>query len=221
MLSTLKKEVCEQNRRLRELNLVILTEGNVSAISPDRKFVAIKPSGVEYDDLTPKKIVVVDMRGQVTEGSWKPSTDTPTHLEIYRRFPEIGGIAHTHSTHATIFAQMREPIPCYGTTHADLCGDIPVTRELSRNEIAKEYEKNTGTVICETLSGGFCPCVLVASHGPFTFGTTPKEAVDHALILEKIATMALLGTYKKPIKKTLFDKHHQRKHGKNHYYGQL
>ena len=220
MFAQLKKEVCDQNRRLSAHNLVILTEGNVSAISPDRKFVVIKPSGVSYENLRPSHMVVVDMRGRVVEGSLRPSTDTLTHMEIYKKYSTIGGIAHTHSTHATIFAQMRKPIPCYGTTHADLCGEIPVTRHLTKREIENDYEVNTGKIICEILSESFVPCVLVASHGPFTFGAHAGAAVDHAYTLEKIATMAILGSYSRPINTILFRKHHERKHGKNRYYGQ-
>ena len=218
--ASIKKRVAEENRRLTEYKLVILTEGNVSEISPDRTFFVIKPSGVEYENLTPAKTVIVDMNGRVIKGKFRPSTDAPTHLEIYKEFPEIGGIAHTHSPYATIFAQMMRPIPCYGTTHADLCGEIPVARHLTDKEIRDDYEKNTGKAICEILRNGHVPCILVPAHGPFTFGRNAKEAVEHAQILEKIAMMAILGTHKGPIKKTLFRKHHDRKHGKNHYYGQ-
>lgn len=221
MLEQIKKNVADANLRLPKLSLVILTEGNVSEISPDRKYVIIKPSGVDYAELTPEKMIVVDMEGNVVDGSLKPSTDTPTHLEIYKKFPEIGGITHTHSTYATIFAQMKKTIPCYGTTHADLCGEVPVTRDLARNEVERDYETNTGKAICETLKVNFSPCVLVSSHGPFTFGKNAAEAVNHAQILEKVATMAIMGNYKGSIDGHLFKKHHNRKHGKNYYYGQI
>lgn len=220
MLQSIKKRVAEENRRLTEYKLVILTEGNVSEISPDRRFLVIKPSGVNYENLTPAKTVVVDMNGKVVKGKLRPSTDMPTHLEIYRNFPEIGGIAHTHSPYATIFAQMMKPIPCYGTTHADLCGEIPVARHLTDEEIQNDYEKNTGKAICEVLRKNYVPCVLVPGHGPFTFGKNAKEAVEHAQILEKVAMMAILGTHKGPLKESLFKKHHERKHGKDSYYGQ-
>jgi L-ribulose-5-phosphate 4-epimerase len=220
MLKTIQQRVAQENLRLPKLNLVILTEGNVSEISPDRKYFVIKPSGVEYSDLTPAKTVAVDMKGKVMKGKLRPSTDMPTHLEIYKNFPEIGGIVHTHSPYATIFAQMQKPIPCYGTTHADLCGEIPVTRHLSDKEIKDDYEKNTGKAICEVLKKEFVPCVLVPGHGPFTFGKNAKEAVEHAQILEKIAMMTILGNHKTPLKRSLFKKHYNRKHGKNSYYGQ-
>jgi L-ribulose-5-phosphate 4-epimerase len=220
MLKDIRGNVAAENRRLPEFGLVILTEGNVSEISPDRKYIVIKPSGVAYDDLTPQMTVVVDMKGVVVSGKLQPSTDLPTHLEIYKRFPHIGGIAHTHSPYATMFAQNQRPIPCYGTTHADLCGEIPVTRHLSDKEIKDDYEKNTGISISEILSKGYVPCVLVNGHGVFTFGKNAKEAVQHAQIVEKIAMMAVLGDHKKPLKSSLFRKHYDRKHGKESYYGQ-
>lgn len=221
MHEDLKRRVCVANRRLETAGLVILTEGNVSEVTPDRKHCVIKPSGVEYRDLTPEKMVVVNMNGEAVEGKLLPSSDTPTHLEIYRRFPHVGGIAHTHSPFATIFAQTRKPIPCYGTTHADLCfGDIPVTRALTEAEIFGAYEMNTGNAIAELLAEHPHPCVLVASHGPFTFGASAKEAVDHAHALEKVAMMAALGEYKGPIHDALLKKHYFRKHGKDRYYGQ-
>jgi L-ribulose-5-phosphate 4-epimerase len=219
-LEAIKKTVARENKRLPQLQLVILTEGNVSEISPDRKFFVIKPSGVTYDELTHTKTVVVDMKTGLSKNKYRPSTDTPTHWEIYKRFPEIGGIVHTHSPYATMFAQMQKPIPCYGTTHADLCGEIPVTRHLTDKEIMEDYEGNTGKAICEVLKKNFVPCVLVPGHGPFTFGKNAKQAVEHAQILEKIAMMAMLGDHKGLLKKSLFEKHHDRKHGKNQYYGQ-
>lgn len=217
----LKKIVCEQNRRLPKSGLVILSEGNVSQITEDRTCFVIKPSGIGYNDLTPDKMVVVDMGGNVREGHLHPSTDTPTHLEIYRRFPEVGGITHTHSPFATMFAQLKKPIPCFGTTHADaFCGEIPVTRELTHEEIFTHYEYNTGKAIAEIFDPSKNRCILVASHGPFAFGKDAKEAVNHACILEKVAMMAILATPESPISEALLRKHHERKWGKNKYYGQ-
>lgn len=220
-MQDLKILVCEQNRRLPEAGLVILTEGNVSQISSDRKFVVIKPSGVEYHELTPEKMVVVDMEGNIVEGHLRPSVDTATHLHIYREHPEIGGITHTHSSFATIFAQTKKPIPCYGTTHADLFfGDVPVTRPLTDEEIQSDLEIHTGRIISEVLDQQNSRCVLVASHGPFVFGDNAKQSVDHAAIVEQIAMMAILGQYQSPIQKALLEKHFLRKHGKDRYYGQ-
>ncbi len=221
MLSKVKKLVCAENVRLGKTGLVILTEGNVSQVSPDRKYFVIKPSGVAYEELAPEKMVVLDMKGNIVEGKLRPSTDAATHLEIYRRFPEVGGIAHTHSPYATIFAQMKKPIPCYGTTHADaFAGDVPVTRILSEKEAFEDYELNTGKAIAEILETEKSPCVLVASHGPFAFGSSATEAVDRALVLEKVAMMAALGSYSSPLEQHILKKHHLRKHGKDRYYGQ-
>ena len=224
MLEDLKKKVCEENLRLLEGGLVILTEGNVSEMSPDRKFFVIKPSGVEYSELTPDKMVVVDLRGEVVEGNLKPSSDTPTHLEIYRQFPKIGGIAHTHSPFATIFAQMKKPIPCYGTTHADaFMNEVLVTRSLTEDEIFVDYEINTGKAIAEILDPENGRGILVAGHGPFAFGESAKLAVDHAHIMEKVAMMAILGNYEHPIQDALLKyRHFHLKHGKgeHRYYGQ-
>jgi len=217
----LKTLVYEENIRLPAGGLVILSEGNVSQISDDRTFFVIKPSGVEYVELSPEKMVVVDMQGRVAEGDLKPSVDWPTHLEIYKRFSRIGGIAHTHSPFATTFAQMRQPISCYGTTQADAFpGDIPVTRPLSPEEIEGNLEVHTAEVISEILAKEYTGCTLVANHGPFTFGTTAKQAVDHALITEKVAMMALLGEYPALQPRMLFRRHFERKHGSNRYYGQ-
>ncbi len=220
----LKKIVCEQNLRLLEEGLVILTEGNVSQISPDRKFFVIKPSGVAYEKMTPEKMVVVDLLGQAIEGEGNPSTDTATHAVIYREFPEIGGIAHTHSPFATIFSQMKKPIPCYGTTHADAFFDeVPVTRSLIEDEILSGFEENTGKVIAEKLDPKIHRAILVAGHGPFAFGENAKKSVDHAQILEKVAMMALLGKYDAPLQDALLKyRHFHRKHGKGEhkYYGQ-
>ncbi|MBI2623952.1 L-ribulose-5-phosphate 4-epimerase AraD [Candidatus Parcubacteria bacterium] len=221
MFAALKKIVCEQNRRLPAEGLVILTEGNVSQLTPDRKYMAIKPSGVEYPELTPAKIVIVDMTGRVVEGQLRPSTDTLTHLEIYRRFRRVTGVAHTHSAFATTFAQMAKPIPCYGTTHADaFFGHVPVTRSLRAKEIQLAYEVSTGRVIAEILELRYTPAVLVAKHGPFAFGVSAKEAVDQACILEKVAMMAILGRPNAPVSAALLKKHWERKHGAGSYYGQ-
>lgn len=222
MLEDIKKIVCEENLRLAKEGLVILSEGNVSQISPDRKHFVIKPSGVEYKDLTPEKMVVVDMTGQVIEGNLRPSSDTLTHLEVYRKMPKVSGIAHTHSPFATIFAQMKKPIPCYGTTHADaFFEEVPVTRLLTEEEIFEDYEGNTGKSICEVVDPENARCILVAHHGPFTFGESAKQAVDHAAILEKVAMMASMGNYSGPVQHALLKyKHFYRKHGKDKYYGQ-
>ncbi len=220
----LKKQVCAENLRLFEGGLVILSEGNVSGISPDREFVVIKPSGVEYGELTPEKMVVVDLTGQIIEGDLKPSSDTPTHLEIYRQFPKISGIAHTHSPFATIFAQMKKPIPCYGTTHADaFFNEVSVTRSLTEDEIFVDYEINVGKAIAEILDPENGRGILVAGHGPFAFGESARQAVDHAHIMEKVAMMAILGKYDHPIQDALLKyRHFYRKHGKGEhkYYGQ-
>lgn len=216
--------VCNENRRLFNEGLVILTEGNVSGISPDRTQVVIKPSGIPYARLKPESMVVVDLDGRVERGKLSPSSDTAIHLEIYRNFQEIGGIAHTHSPFATIFAQMKRPIPCYGTTHADaFFEDVPVTRSLIEDEIFVDFELNTGRVICERLDPKTHRAILVAGHGPFAFGETAEEAVDNALILEKVAMMALLGTYDAPLQDAILKyRHFHRKHGKGEhkYYGQ-
>jgi L-ribulose-5-phosphate 4-epimerase len=218
----LKKIVCEQNKRLAKTGLVILTEGNVSQITPDRRYVVIKPSGIPYENLTPNKMVVVDIKsGKVKSGSLKPSSDTLTHIEIYKNFPEVIGIAHTHSPFATAWAQTGKEIPCYGTTHADLhYSAIPITRHLTNKEIEKDYEINIGKAINEILSAGWVPSVLVNKHGPFCFGSSAEESVDHSIILEKIAMMAVFGRTNSPISKKLHGKHYNRKHGKDKYYGQ-
>lgn len=221
MLEDLKALVCEQNKRLVREGLVILTEGNVSQISPDRTCMVIKPSGVSYETMQPDDMVVVNLRGDVLEGRRKPSSDTPTHLEIYKKFPNIGGITHTHSPHATVFAQRREPLPCYGTTHADaFWGEVPVTRRLTEQEINDGYEYYTAQSIGEVLNNTFSPAVLVADHAPFCFGETAKESVERACILEKVAMMALLGGPQEPLPGAIARKHFNRKHGENRYYGQ-
>lgn len=228
MLESLKIDVCEANLELKRNNLIIYSWGNVSGIDRDKGIVAIKPSGVSYDTLTPDDIVLLDLEGNVVEGSLRPSSDTPTHLELYRNFRNIGGVCHTHSLNATIWAQACRPIPCLGTTHADyFYGSIPVTAVMSDDRIAADYELNTGKVIVETfatMSPDQMPAVLVANHGPFTWGTSPAKSVESAVVLEQVAEMALKTSILKPelppISQTLLDKHYLRKHGKNAYYGQ-
>ena len=228
MLTKLKKAVCEANLALVRHGLVILTWGNASAIDRAHGWVVIKPSGVAYDAMTPEDMVVVDLEGKIVEGSLNPSSDTPTHLELYRRFESIGGITHTHSTHAVMFAQARREIPCFGTTHADqFYGAVPLTRPLTQAEIEGHYELETGHVIVERLAGleplEF-PGALVASHGPFTWGKTVGAAVENAVALEAIARMALgtlqLNPQAGPVDQYLLDKHYRRKHGPGAYYGQ-
>lgn len=228
MLEQLKIDVCEANLELKRNNLIIYSWGNVSGIDRDKGIVAIKPSGISYDVLTPDDIVLLDMDGNVVEGVLHPSSDTPTHLELYRNFPTIGGVCHTHSLHATVWAQACRPIPCLGTTHADyFYGTIPVTAVMSEAQIQSDYELNTGKVIVEaflSLSPDEMPAVLVANHGPFTWGATPAKSVESAVVLEQAAEMALKTSLLKPdlrpISRPLLDKHYFRKHGKNAYYGQ-
>lgn len=228
MLEALKKQVCMANLQLVEQKLVISTWGNVSAIDRPRGVVAIKPSGVDYDALTPDKIVVVDLDGKVVEGDLRPSSDTPTHLELYRRWPGIGGVCHTHSRYATMWAQACREIPCFGTTHADyFYGAVPVTDPLTKQDIESDYELNTGKVIVRRFSNidpMQMPAVLVANHGPFTWGKDAAAAVEAAVVLEEVARMAqgtvLLSPQQQPLPQTLLDKHFLRKHGKNAYYGQ-
>ena len=220
-------EVCEANRALVSHGLVTLTWGNVSGISADRSLVAIKPSGVEYAALTPDQIVLVDMNGACVRGGLRPSTDTPTHLELYKAFPSIGGIVHTHSTYATMFAQARMELPCLGTTHADhFAGPVPVTRQLTQAELA-EYERNTGRVIVErfaSLDPAAVPAVLVAGHAPFAWGPSVGGSLQNAAALEAVARMAhgtltLLGTTPS-LEPHVLAKHYDRKHGPKRYYGQ-
>ena len=228
MHEELRKAVCDANRQLKQLNLVIYSWGNVSAIDRSAGIVAIKPSGVAYDDLTPEKIVLLDLDGGILEGSLKPSSDTPTHLELYKNFQAVGGICHTHSPSATAWAQACREIPCFGTTHADyFYGPVPVTDVLTRDEIENDYELNTGRVIVRRFADidpMRVPAVLVANHGPFTWGRTAAEAVDSTVVLEQTATMALgtitINPKQEQIDKALLDKHYLRKHGKNAYYGQ-
>ncbi|MHC4236751.1 MAG: L-ribulose-5-phosphate 4-epimerase [Planctomycetota bacterium] len=228
MLENLKIDVCEANLELKKNNLVIYSWGNVSGIDRDKGVVAIKPSGISYDMLTPDDVVLLDLEGSVIEGRLRPSSDTPTHLELYRNFPNIGGVCHTHSLNATVWAQACRPIPCLGTTHADYYyGQVPVTAVMTDEAIQADYELNTGKVIVETfetLDPDQMPAVLVANHGPFTWGLGPAKAVESSVVLEKVAEMALkaavINPELPPISQTLLDKHYLRKHGKNAYYGQ-
>lgn len=228
MLEELKERVLTANLELEANNLVIYTWGNVSGISKEEGLVVIKPSGVPYQDLTPDSMVVVDLQGKIVEGRLNPSSDTPTHLELYRSFPELGGIVHTHSSWATVWAQAGKGIPCFGTTHADyFYGEVPCTRPLKREEIEKDYELNTGKVIVEhfkELKPSYFQGVLVCSHGPFTWGKNPEEAVYNSVVLEAVAKMAFLtqqlNPFAVPIDQFLLDRHFLRKHGNNAYYGQ-
>lgn len=219
-LDELKKIVCRQNIRLKEHNLVILTEGNVSQITEDRKYIVIKPSGVPYEKLQPEDMVVVDAEGKIADGNLKPSVDTPIHTEIYKNFPKIFGIAHSHSPYATIFAQAKKEIPCYGTTHADnFNGSIPITRDLTDSEIEVDYEKNIAKTIAEVLNMNI-PAVLASGHGPFAFGSSSSQAVDNMQVLEKVAMMAFSKEPGNPLNEILIKKHYYRKHGIDKYYGQ-
>jgi L-ribulose-5-phosphate 4-epimerase len=228
MLKSLKQQVLEANLDLVTFNLVTLTWGNVSGISREEELIVIKPSGVEYKKLKLKDMVVVDLSGKVIEGDLQPSSDTPTHIELYKGFPTIGGIAHSHSEYSTIFAQACREIPCIGTTHADaFYGSVPLTRFLKKNEVEEKYEFNTGKIIIErfkNLDPITTPGVLVAGHAPFTWGIDANDAVRSNLVLERIAFMALHSLCINPKLKLLPDyilnKHHQRKHGPNAYYGQ-
>lgn len=230
MLEELKKSVCEANLDLVNKGVVIYTWGNVSGISDDRKYMVIKPSGVDYDGMSPEDMVVVDIAtGESVEGKWKPSSDTKTHLELYRKYQEIKGIVHTHSVNAVAFAQAGMAIPALGTTHADyFYGDIPCTRELTKQEVMEDYETNTGKVIIETVdSGGYDPMaipgIVVKNHGPFSWGKSPANAVYNAVVMEKVAEMDLKTLQLNPnsvMAQYVLDKHYMRKHGPNAYYGQ-
>ena len=226
MLENLKKRVYEQNIALVKHGLVVLTWGNVSAKDEETGLVVIKPSGVPYDTMSESDMVVVDMDGNVVEGKYKPSSDLPTHLYLYKTYPTLGGIVHTHSAYATAFAQSGREIIAYGTTHADaFYGNVPCTRALTDEEIDEAYEWNTGKVIAETVSDADAiPAVLVKNHGVFTWGATPEKAVENSVTLEEVAKMALfteqLNSDTPRIKQHLLDKHYFRKHGKNAYYGQ-
>ncbi|MGZ5515558.1 MAG: L-ribulose-5-phosphate 4-epimerase AraD [Candidatus Aminicenantales bacterium] len=228
MLAELKESVWKANLDLAKSGLVILTFGNVSGIDRRRSILAIKPSGVPYDTLKPEDIALVDLEGNLVEGWLNPSSDTPTHIEIYKAFPEVGGVAHAHSTYATMFAQARREIPCFGTTHADqFHGPVPLTRLLVESEVAAGYERNTGRIIVERFAGLDpleVPAVLVAGHGPFAWGRTAAEAVETALILEQTAKMAFgamaLDPRLAPLDACIREKHFARKHGPGAYYGQ-
>ena len=230
MLEELKKRVLDANLDLVAKGVVIYTWGNVSGISDDRKYMVIKPSGVSYDKMTAEDMVVVDMAtGQTAEGKWNPSSDTKTHLELYAAYPDIKGIVHTHSINAIAFAQAGMPIPALGTTHADsFYGDIPCTRELKKHEVETDYERNTGRVIVETVDKlGYDPMsvpgILVKNHGPFSWGSSPENAVYNAVVMEVVAEMALKTLRLNPdssLAQYVLDKHYMRKHGPNAYYGQ-
>ena len=227
MLEQLKRDVLAANLLLPKHNLVTFTWGNVSAIDRGANLVVIKPSGVSYETMTADDMVVVDLDGNVVEGRLNPSSDTPTHLELYKAYPEIGGVVHTHSRWATTFAQAGMPIPALGTTHADdFYGDIPVSRRMTPEEIAGAYEKETGKVILETVGENVMdvPAVLVHSHGPFAWGKDAFVAVHNAVVLEEVAFMAWHAIQLDPnllrMQQELLDKHFLRKHGKNAYYGQ-
>ena len=227
MLERLKQEVLEANLDLVRRNLVILTWGNVSAIDRETGLVVIKPSGVEYDNMKVEDMVVVDLDGNVVEGALRPSSDTPTHLAIYRHFPKVGGVVHTHSTYATAWAQAGVPIPNIGTTHADTFHrDIPCTEEMNREQITTAYEAATGDVIADAFADKdpmHTPAVLVKHHGPFTWGKSADEAVYNAVVLEEVARMASITVALNPkveMNSDLIEKHYERKHGANAYYGQ-
>ncbi|KFK97623.1 MULTISPECIES: L-ribulose-5-phosphate 4-epimerase [unclassified Serratia (in: enterobacteria)] len=230
MLSELKQQVLAANLSLPGYGLVTFTWGNVSAIDRQRGLVVIKPSGIAYEEMTLDDLVVVDLDGVVQEGRRKPSSDTDTHLALYRAFPHIGGVVHTHSRNATIWAQAGQPIPALGTTHADyFYGDIPCTRPMSEAEIAGDYERETGNVIVEAFQLADrdplqVPGVLVYSHGPFAWGKTAADAVHNAVVMEEVAAMAMATRQLAPaataMQPVLLDKHFLRKHGKNAYYGQ-
>jgi L-ribulose-5-phosphate 4-epimerase len=228
MYEELKRAVYEANIELYRQKLTIYSWGNVSGIDRQAAVVAIKPSGVPYDELNPDRMVLLNLDEKIVDGNLKPSSDTPTHLELYRNFKDIGGVCHAHSTCATMWAQAHREIPCFGTTHADyFYGPIPVTEVMTANEIKTDYELNTGKVIVKRFAGmgpKEMPAVLVAGHGPFTWGKTPADAVEAAVVLEQVAAMALgtimINPKQNQIEKVLLDKHYLRKHGKDAYYGQ-
>ncbi len=227
-MQKLKQQVFEANMELPRYGLVTFTWGNVSAIDRQRGLVVIKPSGIAYESMTVDDMSVVDLQGHVVEGRWRPSSDTATHLALYRRYPDLGGVVHTHSTHATAWAQAGLAIPALGTTHADyFFGDIPCTRALSAQEVDEAYELNTGQVIIETLGEAnplHTPGIVVYQHGPFAWGKDAHEAVHNAVVMEEVARMAWIARginpQLQPIDSWLMNKHFQRKHGPNAYYGQ-
>lgn len=224
----LKREVFEANMELNRRNLVVYTWGNVSQIDRSKGVIAIKPSGVSYEVMTPEDIVIVDLENKIVEGKMRPSSDTKTHTHLYRHFETIGGVTHTHSTYATAWAQTQQAIPCYGTTHADYAyGDIPCTAVMTDAQIERDYEEETGVQITDCFKDRSpieVPMVIVAGHAPFTWGKNGADAVYHAVILEEIARMAYLTKTLQqntpPLKQGIVDKHYLRKHGKNAYYGQ-
>lgn len=230
MLEALKERVCRANLQLVKERLVVLTWGNASAISEDGKYVVIKPSGVDYSSMKPEQMVVTDLEGNIVEGELRPSSDLPTHLEIYRNFAGVKGVIHTHSRYATAMAQAEQDLACMGTTHADhFYGSVPCTRQLTKEEISSAYERNTGKVIVETfqrrkIDPMAVPAVLVSKHGPFAWGATVEKAVENAIVLDEVAHMALLSALihpqAEPAPQFLLDKHYFRKHGANAYYGQ-
>lgn len=228
MIEELKERVCRANQDLSKYNLVALTWGNVSGFDRDQGLVVIKPSGLDYAELTPSNMVVVNLDGRRVEGKLNPSSDTPAHLELYKSFKKISGATHTHSEYAAMFAQAGREIPCLGTTHADhFNGDVPLTRMISRDEVEKDYEANTGKVIVERFAGLDplqMPAVLVHGHGAFTWGRSPEEAVLNSRALESVAKMAwgslLIGARRDQFPEYLMQKHFQRKHGSGAYYGQ-
>lgn len=230
MLEELKRRVYEANMELPRRNLVTYTWGNVSGIDREKGLFVIKPSGVEYEELRPENLVVMDLQGNRVEGKLNPSSDTKTHLELYKAFPLIGGIVHTHSPYAVAWAQAGEDIPCYGTTHADyFYGAIPCARQLSQEELDEDYERNTGRIIVECfrqreIDPDAVPAVICRSHGPFAWGKDAAQAVYHAVVLEEVAKMAILTRQISPSSpaapQCLQDKHYTRKHGPNAYYGQ-
>ncbi|MBN1293377.1 MAG: L-ribulose-5-phosphate 4-epimerase [Candidatus Latescibacteria bacterium] len=227
-MKELKERVWETNMELTRRNLVIYTFGNASAIDRERGVFAIKPSGIPYEMLSPDNMVVVDLDNNIVEGDYNPSSDTRTHMVLYRHFSPIGGIVHTHSPYATAWAQAQRPIPCLGTTHADhLPGEIPCTEVMNDEQIRRDYEEETGNQIIrcfKNLSPEEIEMVLVASHGPFTWGATPEKAVYNSVMLEELAKMATLtvsiNPSIQPLKEALLEKHYTRKHGKNATYGQ-
>jgi L-ribulose-5-phosphate 4-epimerase len=229
LLQKLREQVLEANLELVRRNLVLYTFGNASGISREDGLVVIKPSGVPYEQMKPEHLLVTDLAGKIVEGTLRPSSDLPSHLVLYNEFSEIGGVAHTHSEYATAWAQARKPIPCFGTTHADYFhGPVPVTEELTDEEIAGDYEKNTGQAMVRSLrqtNPSATPGVLVANHGPFAWGEDASAAAHHAVILEALARMAYftlgINAAAQPAGSTLHDKHYQRKHGRDAYYGQI
>jgi L-ribulose-5-phosphate 4-epimerase len=227
-LEALREEVLEANLELVRRGLVLYTFGNASGIDRETGLVVIKPSGVPYEEMKTHHLVVAQLDGKIVEGKLRPSSDLPTHLALYKAFPEVGGIAHTHSEYATAWAQARKAIPCFGTTHADYFhGAVPVTSAMNQQEIDGEYERNTGEAIIRALKGKDAlsvPAILVASHGPFAWGQNAAEAAHNAVILESVARMAyftlLINAEAQPIERALHDRHYLRKHGTNAYYGQ-